>query len=128
MHTSLHGRSILIADDDTAIRTLLQDILELGGASVYLAQNGPQALHIIRDHPLDLAILDIQMPAPGGLAILHSLRAENNPLPILIITAHQMSPGDVQTLQCSNTAYILKPFDPERMLHAVQRTLSPLTS
>jgi CheY-like chemotaxis protein len=127
MNTSLHGRSILIADDDTAIRTLLQDILELGGASVYLAQDGPQALDIIRDHPLDLAILDIQMPEPDGLTILRSLRAANNPLPILIITAHQMSQSDVQAIQCSDTAYIPKPFDPERILHTVQRTMSPLT-
>jgi CheY-like chemotaxis protein len=125
MPAPLHGRSILVADDDDAIRTLLQDMLEPDGAQVYLAQDGPEALHIIRDHPLDLAILDIEMPAPDGLTIVRRLRAQNNPLPILITTAHQISRSDLQTIRHSATVYVPKPFDPERMLHAVQSTLQP---
>jgi CheY-like chemotaxis protein len=128
MHTPLYGRSILVADDDAAIRTLLQDMLEPGGACVYLAQNGPEALDIIHDQALDLAILDIQMPEPDGLAIMRSLRAQNNPLPILIITAHHISQHDLRALQCSDTTYVPKPFDPDRMLQTVQRTLPPLAS
>jgi CheY-like chemotaxis protein len=126
MHAPLHGRSILVADDDAAIRMLLQDMLEPDGAHVYLAHGGSEALHIIHDHPLDLAILDIQMPAPDGLTIVRHLRAQNNPLPVLITTAHQLSYSDWQTVQSSATAYVPKPFDPEHLLQAVQRTLAPL--
>lgn len=123
MQQSLEGTAILVADDEPSIRELLQDILELDGARVYLARTGQEALSMIERCNPDLAILDIQMPPPDGLAILQQLRGKGNNVPVLIITAHDVSGLALQVLQRGANDYVTKPFDPDKILLAVSRVL-----
>lgn len=119
----LAGCNILVADDEPSIRELLRDILEPDGAHVYLASSGSEALAIIQADSPDLAILDIRMPAPGGLAILEHLRASGSTLPVLIITAHDFVSARQEIMQRGADDYITKPFDPDRVLTIVEQTL-----
>ncbi len=123
MAGSLDGSTILIADDEPSIRALLQDILEFDGAQIYLASSGREALFIIETEKPDLAILDIRMPAPDGLLILQQLRAQGNLLPVVIITAHDFSSLVHDITQAGANGYLTKPFDPDRLLFIVERTL-----
>jgi CheY-like chemotaxis protein len=128
MLDSLAGTSILVADDESSIRYLLQDILEPDGAYVHLASSGEEALTIIHQNRLDLAILDIHMPDPGGLDILQQLRDAGNLLPVLIITAQDIP--DHQPLiarQVNGSAYLPKPFEPDTMLDTIYRHLQQQT-
>jgi CheY-like chemotaxis protein len=118
---SLEGSSILIADDEPSIRELLRDVLEPFGVQVYLAGTGQEALIMIEEHHLDLAILDINMPKLDGLSLLRHLREVGNQIPVVIITAHDISTHQQRPVNVAD--YITKPFDPGRVLSTIERTL-----
>jgi DNA-binding NtrC family response regulator len=123
MTEPLAGSIILIADDEGAIRDLLRDILEPEGASVKLAKSGTEALKLITSEEPDLAILDVRMPAPDGLAVLQQLRTQGSDLPVLIITAQDSSTVTIEAMQRGAYDYIAKPFEPDEVLLVVQRAI-----
>ena len=119
----LQGCSIVIADDDEPIRDLLRDILEPEGASIRLVASGKEALASIEADEPDVAICDVRMPPPDGLAVLQQLRARGVDMPVLIITAQPSSTKTIEAMQLGAYDYISKPFDPDEILHTVQRAL-----
>jgi DNA-binding NtrC family response regulator len=119
----LDGSSILIADDDEPIRDLLRDILEPEGASIRLAASGKEALASIEADEPDVAICDVRMPPPDGLAVLQELRSKGIDTPVLIVTAQPSSTKTIEAMQLGAYDYIGKPFDPDEILHTVQRAL-----
>jgi two-component system, NtrC family, response regulator AtoC len=119
----LEGSSILIADDDEPIRDLLRDILEPEGASIRLAASGKEVLAAIDADEPDVTICDVRMPPPDGLAVLQALRDKGLDLPVLIITAQPSSTMTIEAMQKGAYDYIAKPFDPDEILHTVQRAL-----
>jgi DNA-binding NtrC family response regulator len=121
--TRLEGSSILIADDDEPIRDLLRDILEPEGASIRVASSGKEALAEIEVEEPDVAICDVRMPPPDGLAVLQQLRSKNIDTPVLIITAQSSSTKTIEAMQLGAYDYISKPFDPDEILLTVQRAL-----
>ena len=119
----LEGSTILIADDEAPIRELLYDILAPEGATVRLTGSGKEALAAIeRDEP-DVVILDVRMPPPDGLAVLQTLRTKGLDLPVLIITAQDSSTMTIEAMQRGAYDYLGKPFDPDEILHTVQRAV-----
>jgi DNA-binding NtrC family response regulator len=123
MTAILEGHTILIADDEPSIRELLEDILIPGGARVIVASSGQEAIEAIDAESPDLAILDVRMPEPGGLAILKHLREHGNDLPVLIITAFSSSTVTIEAMQSGAYDYLAKPFDPDDVLLVVGRAL-----
>jgi two-component system response regulator AtoC len=119
----LKGSSILIADDDEPIRDLLRDILEPEGANIRLVGSGKEALAAIDAEEPDVAICDVRMPPPDGLAVLQELRSKNIDTPVLIVTAQPSSTKTIEAMQLGAYDYIGKPFDPDEILHTVQRAL-----
>jgi DNA-binding NtrC family response regulator len=119
----LKGSSILIADDDEPIRDLLRDILEPEGATIRLVGSGKEALAAIDADEPDVAICDVRMPPPDGLGVLQELRTKGNTTPVLIITAQPSSTKTIEAMQLGAYDYINKPFDPDEILHTVQRAL-----
>ncbi|MFO7167307.1 MAG: sigma-54 dependent transcriptional regulator [Chloroflexota bacterium] len=123
MQELLADSTILIADDEPSIRDLLRDILEPEGATVKLAKSGTEALKMIGEEEPDLAILDVRMPPPDGLAVLQQLRTQGNDLPVLIITANDSSTVTIEAMQRGAYDYIAKPFEPDEVLLVVQRAI-----
>ncbi len=123
MTTTLAGSTILVADDEAGIRDLLCDILEPEGAIVRTAASGLEALAAIEAEEPDLAILDVRMPPPDGLAVLQQLRTKGRDLPVLIITAQESSTVTIEAMQRGAYDYIAKPFDPDEVLLVVQRAI-----
>ena len=78
---------VLIADDESIIRLGLKAMLREMGHEVLAAANGREALEMARNHPVDLAILDIKMPFTDGLQAAKTL-ARTFPLPIIMLTAY----------------------------------------
>ncbi|MBP7998872.1 MAG: response regulator [Chloroflexi bacterium] len=78
---------VLIADDESIIRLGLKAMLREMGHEVLAAANGREALEMARNHPVDLAILDIKMPFTDGLQAAKTL-ARTSPLPIIMLTAY----------------------------------------
>ncbi|NTU81415.1 MAG: sigma-54-dependent Fis family transcriptional regulator [Chloroflexales bacterium] len=123
MTLRLEGSAILIADDEEPIRDLLRDILEPEGAAIRVARSGKEALEVIEADEPDVAILDVRMPPPDGLAVLQTLRAKGLDLPVLIITAQDSSTMTIDAMQRGAYDYLGKPFDPDEILHTVQRAV-----
>jgi DNA-binding NtrC family response regulator len=120
----LDGSTILVADDEPSIRELLRDILEAEGATIRLAASGSEALAALEqsDEP-DLAILDVRMPPPDGLAVLQELRTRGSNVPVLIITAQDSSTMTIDAMQRGAYDYLAKPFDTNEIVLTVQRAL-----
>jgi DNA-binding NtrC family response regulator len=123
MAGSLDGSLILIADDEAPIRDVLTDVLEPEGARIIGVGSGHAALNAIEREEPDLAILDVRMPAPDGMAVLQQLRADGHDLPVVIITAQDSSSQTIEAMQHGAYDYIAKPFDLDQVLIVVRRAI-----
>jgi CheY-like chemotaxis protein len=115
---------ILIADDDVAIRRLLDRLLRIEGYETVTASNGREALDEIEREAPDLLLLDLMMPIMSGWEVYHHLRAEGPArLPIIVLTAGQRL-SRAQT-DLPDAEVIAKPFDLEFLLGVIKQRLSP---
>jgi len=78
---------ILVIDDDPAVTSVLKRGLSYEGFAVTTATSGPEGLALAREHPSDLVILDVMMPGLNGFEVLERLRAADEQLPVLMLTA-----------------------------------------
>ncbi len=81
-------KTILVVDDDEAIRTLLMEELKDEGYAVLCASNARDALRMVEQEPLDLVILDIRMPGMDGLEALPRIMGLKEGLPVILNTAY----------------------------------------
>jgi two-component system response regulator AtoC len=120
---SFAGSTILVADDESEIRELFEDLLESSGATLVLAATGSEALTAIKQHQIDLAILDVRMPDPGGLAVLQRLREQDSSIPVLILTAYPSSSMAIESSHLGAFDYLPKPFNVDHVLDMIERAL-----
>lgn len=113
---------ILVVDDETEIRDVLRLYLEKEGYEVVEAADGPEALRLLKQEKIDLAILDIMMPRLDGYRVLRNIREESN-LPVLMLSAKGSDSDKILGLDLGADDYITKPFVP---LEAVARVKSNL--
>ena len=102
---------ILVADDEESMRWVLSKALKRKGFIVDLAQDGRQALELIKDNCYDLAILDIKMPGISGLDLLDKVRELKSDLLVVIMTAEASMKNAVEAMKRGAYDYITKPFD-----------------
>jgi signal transduction histidine kinase/CheY-like chemotaxis protein len=117
----LSGRCILLAEDSPPVQQLIQHFLKRAGAEVVLADNGIQAVQAWRrrsrtGRPIDLILMDMQMPRLDGYGAASMLRSLACSTPIIALTAHAM-PGDgAPCLAAGCDAYETKPVERERLV------------
>ena len=102
---------VLLVEDDLMIGPAIQGTLEDGAYAVDWVQNGQTALTTLACQHYDVILLDLGLPGKDGLDILVSIRASNNPIPILIITARDDLEDRLRGLDGGADDYIVKPFD-----------------
>jgi DNA-binding NtrC family response regulator len=108
--------SILIIDDEIAIRESLQTLLELENYRVELAENAEQGLAFLAGHTYDLVLLDISLPDKNGLDVLEEIRERDAGLPVIMITAHGTVDNAIRAMQSGASNFIPKPWDNEKLL------------
>lgn len=113
---------ILIADDETEIRSLLKLYLENEGYAVAEAGDGQEALKVLAGGDISLCLLDVMMPEMDGFHVLKEMRKRNN-IPVIIISAKDTDPDKILGLDLGADDYMIKPFNP---LEAVARVRSNL--
>ena len=120
--------SILVVDDDQAVRDALRRALTMQGYSVELAADGREALEKLTGNgdAIDLAIVDILMPNVDGLELTHRLRGDGNRLPILMLTARDQVSDRVSGLEAGADDYLVKPFALEELVARVRALLRRL--
>ncbi|WP_017598634.1 response regulator transcription factor, partial [Nocardiopsis lucentensis] len=130
MEATSAAATVLVADDDRAIRESLERALQLEGYEVRTAADGVQALASVHAEPVDLLVLDVMMPGVDGLGVTRVLRAENDRTPILMLTARVETPDRVAGLDAGADDYLAKPFELDELLarlRALLRRAAPAT-
>ncbi len=115
--------SILVADDDPAVRTALERALRLEEYAVTVATDGGEALEQVRAKAFDAMVLDVGMPVLDGLTVCRVARAEGLRLPILMLTARTTTSDRVEGLDAGADDYLAKPFALEELLARLRALL-----
>jgi DNA-binding NtrC family response regulator len=116
--------SILIIDDEAAIRESLETLLEFEGYTVESAETGEDGLARLSEQTFDLVLLDFALPDRNGLEILADIRSRDSQLAVIMITAYGTLDNAVRAMQQGATNFIQKPWDNEKLLADVRASVS----
>ena len=113
---------ILVCDDEEDIVAALKIYLEADGYCVHTAYTGADALKIVREEPVQLALMDIMMPGMDGITAMAKLREFSN-IPVILLTAKSEDSDKILGLSVGADDYITKPFNPVEVLARVKSQL-----
>jgi FixJ family two-component response regulator len=116
--------TVLIIDDDPAIRGALENLLRSVGLSVKSFASVPEFLQAGRPDGPTCLVLDVRLPGPSGLDFQRELLATNIHLPIIFITGHGDIPMSVQAMKGGAIEFLTKPFRDQDLLDAIQLGLA----
>ncbi len=117
------GKTILLVDDEEAIRLLGKTILEYKGYQVLTAGNGLETMEILsgKKNEIDLIILDLTMPHLSGEEVLRQIQKIDPDLKVIVSSGHRTE----QTSSLANVSYLPKPYRPDDLLRTVSAVLRP---
>ncbi len=107
-----HQERILVVEDEPAIARLLKTCLESCGYAVQTAGGGEEGLRYAVEHHPDLVILDVRLPDLDGFEVCRQLRAINETVPVVMLTAMDRPLDQLRGLSHGADVYLTKPFDP----------------
>jgi two-component system, OmpR family, response regulator len=113
---------ILVIDDDSQIRALLQEYLTENGLRVSIASSGAEMSQILNDEAIDLVVLDLRLGSEDGMAIARSLR-DQSAIPIVMLTGVRDEADRVMGLELGADDYLTKPFSPRELLARIRTVL-----
>ena len=116
-------QTILVIEDDGAIRQGLVDALEFQGYGTTVAEDGTRGLELALNTTCDLILLDLVLPGPSGLDILREVREARPTLPVIVLTARGQETDRVQGLRLGADDYVVKPFSITELLARVEAVL-----
>jgi DNA-binding response OmpR family regulator len=116
---------ILVADDESAQRHLLRAYLKKAGYSVVEADNGLDALALLRGGGIDVALVDVMMPQLDGFEVVRRIRPEST-VPIILLTARGEETSRVAGLELGADDYVVKPFSAPEVVARVRTHLRRL--
>jgi len=124
---ALHGRRILVVEDNAVNQVLVTAHLKQSGCVVLIASDGSEAVAVCREQAVDLILMDCRMPVMDGFEATRTIRSGGGPsarAPIIALTANNM-PGDRDACFAAGmNDFVPKPFSREQLLSAVLRHLN----
>lgn len=115
---------ILIADDDPLLRALLVHRLSADGHDILTAEDGSEALAVIREQRPELIVLDALMPVMDGFEVLRRIKSGDlTDAPVIMLTALKREQDIVGALQLGAADYLVKPFIPDELGQRIRRLL-----
>jgi two-component system response regulator FlrC len=118
------NESVLVVEDDAALREALVDTLRAAGLSALAAPDAPGALQLLESEEIALVISDVQMPGPDGYQLLSSIKQLRPDLPVVLMTAYGTVAQAVAAMREGATDYIVKPFDAQALIEMARRQLA----
>lgn len=115
--------TILVVDDELFFRRLYANLLSENGYQVETASSGEEAVAQLHRGKPDIVLTDLVMPGLDGLQILDHARKLDNPPDVILVTGHASVESAIQALKNGARDYLVKPFDPEELLHVVRGCL-----
>ncbi len=122
-HQTRPPSTVLVVDDDSAIRHSLKALLSTLPADIITASDVPAALDVVRHHAVDAIVADYQMPDLTGLDLFALLQKEGSRTPFILLTGHATVNRAVQAVRAGVTEFLEKPVDANVMRGTVARAL-----
>jgi DNA-binding response OmpR family regulator len=113
--------SILVVEDEEAVRKNIVAYLQLTYKHIFEASNGYEAYTVYRKHYLDLIITDINMPRMDGLTLVEKIRKENNNLPIIMVSAYSDKDKLFRAVKLNLIDYIMKPISRKILIDLIEK-------
>ncbi len=114
---------ILVVEDEPSLIFTLRDTLESEGFTVFISEDGDNAVSMVKEHKPDLMILDIMLPGKSGYDICQEIRELKYTFPIIMLTAKDQEPDKVKGLNLGADDYLTKPFGVKELLARIQARL-----
>jgi two-component system, OmpR family, KDP operon response regulator KdpE len=111
---------VLIVDDEAVIRRALRPPLAELGFQVHEAARGEEALQLLHSTPVDVVLLDMNMPGIGGIETLRRIRSFAPRLPVLMVTVREGEEEKVQALELGADDYVTKPFSTRELIARIR--------
>jgi two-component system, sensor histidine kinase and response regulator len=123
----IRGAHLLLVEDNEINRQVAQEMLEGFGIDVTTAQNGEEAIALLKDEQFDGVLMDMQMPVMDGVTATREIRKNphNDKLPIIALTANVMVSEQKEFLEAGITDYIGKPIDPDHLVATLAKWVRP---
>jgi len=128
LHESLLHFRILLAEDNEINQKLVLRLLEKKGYRVTVANNGQEALSIWEKDPVDLILMDVQMPKMDGLETTMAIRKKEEKtgkhVPIIAMTAHAMQEDKGKCFEAGMNEYLTKPISPKELIDIIESKIN----
>jgi DNA-binding NtrC family response regulator len=120
--------SILVVDDDEAVRIMLSSVLNDEGYVVEAVENGKKAIKACEKSPFDVALIDIELPDIKGTELLDRMKKIQPKMIRIIITGHPSLESAMKAVNERADGYVLKPFEVTQLLEKIRRLLTEKTN
>jgi two-component system chemotaxis response regulator CheY len=119
------AKTVLAVDDSSSIRQMVSFTLKGAGYDVLEAADGQEGLDKAKSRPVNLVLTDQNMPRMDGLSLIRSLRGlpQYKSTPILMLTTESSDAMKTQGRSAGATGWLVKPFDPARLLEVVKKVI-----
>ncbi len=122
-----NDKTILVVDDDTALREVLAKTLGMENYNVITAEDGTHALDILKtNNNIDIVLSDVQMKPMDGHELLKKCKAIYSDMPVILMTAYGTIENAVHSLHDGAADYLVKPFEHNALIEMIERFISPL--
>ncbi len=117
-------KTILVVDDEASLRYFLTEELEEDGYQVYTAADGREGLNLLQQTPVDLVIVDFQMPGLNGLELMAAVQKLADVPELIMLTAHATLETSIEAMRRGSADFLLKPYDIDELLHSVKQAMA----
>jgi two-component system KDP operon response regulator KdpE len=121
----MNSGRVLIVDDEPQIRRVMKTALTVNGYQAYEARTGEEALELVRSEPLDLVLLDLNMPGMGGMAACSAIRQVSD-VAIIVLSVRDREKDKIVALDAGADDYITKPFSVDELMARIRANLRRL--
>lgn len=123
----IRGATVLLAEDNEINQQVAEEILQQAGLVVRIANNGKEAVEMVKAENFDVVLMDIQMPVMGGFEATQEIRGDERfrDLPIIAMTAHAMTGDREKSIEAGMNDHVTKPIDPGQLISALVKWIKP---
>ena len=118
------ANTILVVDDEESLRFFLSEELAEQGYTMHTAANGHEALDLLRQVSVDLAIIDLQMPGLNGLELMEKIQSLPDAPELIMLTAHATLEISIEAMRRGCSDFLLKPYDFHELLSSVAKAMA----
>jgi len=124
---NIQGAMVLLAEDNEINQQVAEEILQQAGLVVRIANNGKEAVEMVKAGNFDAVLMDIQMPVMGGFEATREIRSDERfkDLPIIAMTAHAMAGDREKSIEVGMNDHVTKPIDPDQLISALVTWINP---